>query len=167
MKHERRKCMTWALALACSVAVVATRANGILPASDLHRESLAAERGCIPLLLEFTSTSCSYCHLLETEVLNPTLLNQDYESRVLMRKLMIDNTARLTDFDGTAQVSAEQLASRYKVYVTPTLLFVDSRGREIAERLVGVTTLEFYGGYLDMALDASREALRTQRRCDN
>jgi thioredoxin-related protein len=159
--------MTWALALACSLVVVATRANGVLPARDLHRDGLAAERGCMPLLLEFASTSCSYCHLLETEVLNPTLLNHNYESRVLMRKLMIDNTARLTDFDGIVQVSAEQLASRYKVYVTPTLIFVDSRGREIAERLAGVTTLEFYGGYLDMALDAAREALRAQRRCEN
>ena len=100
-------------------------------------------------------------------MLNPTLLNRDYERRVLMRKLMIDSATRLTDFDGATEVSAQQLASRYKVYVTPTLLFVDSRGQEIAERMVGVTTLEFYGGYLDMALDASRETLRAQRRCED
>jgi thioredoxin-related protein len=159
--------MTWALAGACIVSVTATRANGILPASNLHRESLEAERGCKPLLLEFAAISCSYCHLLEAEVLNPTLLNRDYDRRVLMRKLMVDNATRLTDFDGTGQVSAEQLASRYKVYVTPTLLFVDSRGREIAERMVGVTPLEFYGGYLDMALDASVDTLRAQRRCED
>jgi hypothetical protein len=28
-----------------------------------------------------------------------------------------------------------------------------------------VTTLELYGGYLDMALDASREKLRAGQRC--
>lgn len=166
MRYERRKRMRWALAVSC-VFAAAAQANGILPASNLHLESLEAGRGCKPLLLEFAAISCSYCHLLETEVLNPTLLNHDYGRRVLMRKLTIDSAAPLTDFDGAGQVSAEQLASRYKIHMTPTLVFVDSRGREIAERMVGVTTLEFYGGYLDMALDAAREALRTQQHCEN
>ncbi len=166
MKYERRKWTTWALAGVCIVMAAATRADGILPASDLHQEGLEAARGCKPLLLEFASSSCSYCHLLEAEVLNPTLLNRGYDGRVVMRKLMIDSNARLTDFDGTSEVNAEQLASRYKVYVTPTLLFVDSHGREIAERMVGVTTLEFYGGYLDIALDASRDTLHAQQQCE-
>ena len=166
MKYKRRKWITWALAGACIATAAAAPADGILPASDLHREGLEATRGCKPLLLEFSSSSCSYCHLLEAEVLNPTLLNRDYDHRVVMRKLMIDSAARLTDFDGAGQVSAEQLASRYKVYVTPTLLFVDAHGREIAERMVGVTTLEFYGGYLDVALDASRDMLHARRQCE-
>jgi thioredoxin-related protein len=167
VKYERRKWTTWTLVAAGVVTAAGTRGHGVLPASDLHLESLEAERNCKPLLLEFASSSCSYCHLLEAEVLNPTLLNRDYDRRVLMRKLVIDNAARLTDFDGSGQVSAQQLASRYKVNVTPTLLFVDSRGREVAERMVGVTTLEFYGGYLDIALDFSRDTLRAQRRCEN
>ena len=49
--------------------------------------------------------------------------------------------------------------------MTPTLLFVDSQGRELAERMVGVTTLEFYGGYLDQAIDASSDKLRELGRC--
>lgn len=165
MKHERRKWMTGSLTLACLLVVTTTLANGILPTRDLHRDGLTAEQDCKPLLLEFASTSCSFCHLLETEILNPTLLNQDYKHRVLMRKLTIDTESPLTDFDGTGVVSARELASRYQVSVTPTLLFVDSHGRELAERMVGVTTLELYGGYLDMALDASRETLRTGQHC--
>jgi hypothetical protein len=31
--------------------------------------------------------------------------------------------------------------------------------------MVGVMTLEFYGGYLDQALDTSREKLRELERC--
>jgi thioredoxin-related protein len=166
VKYERRKWMTGTLVAACLIAA-ATRAGGVVPAKDLQRESVEAERNCKPLLLEFASTSCSYCSLLEAEVLNPTLLNRDYDRRVLMRKLIIDNAARLTDFDGTGQVNAQQLARRYKVTVTPSLLFVDSRGQELAERMVGVTTLELYGGYLDIALDVSRERLRARERCED
>jgi thioredoxin-related protein len=157
--------MAGSLTLACLLVAAVARADGILPTRDLHRDGLTAERDCKPLLLEFASTGCSFCHLLETEILNPTLLNQDYNHRVLMRKLTIDTATPLTDFDGAGVVSGRQLAGRYQVAVTPTLLFVDSQGRELAERMVGVTTLELYGGYLDMALDASREKLRAGQRC--
>ena len=82
-----------------------------------------------------------------------------------MRKLVIDRSGKLRDFNASA-VNAAELASRYKVFVTPTLLFVDSQGNELAERMVGVMTLEFYGGYLDQAIDASSDKLRELERCE-
>lgn len=148
------------LAMAC-----AARVPAVPLAEDLHADGREAERDCKPLLLEFSDTGCSYCRLLEEEVLDPTLLNRDYDRRVLMRKLLIDRHATLKDFDGRTRVDAGQLARRYKVRVTPTLLFVDARGQELAERMVGVTTLDMYGGYLDIALDTARNALRERRHC--
>ena len=58
-----------------------------------------------------------------------------------------------------------RIAGRYKVHVTPTVLFVDSHGEEIAKRLVGVASLDFYGGYLDAALVQSRNRLHELGRC--
>lgn len=134
-------------------------------AKDLRTDGQLAVADCKPLLLEFSAVSCDYCRLLETEVLNPTLLNKDYDSRVLMRKLMIDRPARIKGFDGE-KISAEQLATKYRVHVTPTLLFVDASGSELADRMVGVTTLDFYGGYLDIALDNAQQKLRSRGDCD-
>jgi thioredoxin-related protein len=147
------------------LALAAARSTAVPLAQDLQREGREAELACKPLLLAFSDTGCGYCKLLETEVLDPTLLNRDYDRRVLMRKLLLDRHARLRDFGGNSRLSAQQLAQRYRVRVTPTLLFVDARGEELAERMVGVTTLEMYGGYLDMALDASRDKLRARGRC--
>jgi thioredoxin-related protein len=147
------------------LAAAIPRVMAVPLAKDLHSDGLQAQHDCKPLLLEFSDAGCSYCHLLETEVLNPTLLNRDYDRRVLMRKLLIDSPANLKDFDGLTRLSARQLAQRYKVRVTPTLLFVDASGEELTERMVGVTTLEMYGGYLDRSLDASREKLRERPRC--
>lgn len=165
MTHNRRK---WHAALLTTLlsylAVSSLQAASVPLASDLHRDGRQAEQGCIPLLLEFAAIECGYCTLLEEEVLNPTLLNRDYDRRVLMRKLLIDQSRKLRDFDETP-VSAAELANRYRVFVTPTLLFVDSQGRELTERMVGVTTLEFYGGYLDQAMDASSDRLRKLGRC--
>lgn len=134
-------------------------------ARNLQAAGQQAVSDCKPLLLEFSAVACDYCRLLEVEILNPTLLNSDYDHRVLMRKLLIDQSDRLTGFDGET-VSAEELAAKYRVYVTPTLLFVDAEGRELADRMVGVTTLDFYGGYLDIALDNAQRKLRSRGDCD-
>jgi hypothetical protein len=134
-------------------------------ARNLEAAGQLAVSDCKPLLLEFSALACEYCRLLEVEILNPTLLNRDYDQRVLMRKLLIDRHDRLKGFDGDT-VSAEQLARKYRVFVTPTLLFVDAQGRELADRMVGVTTLDFYGGYLDIALEDAQQKLRTRGDCD-
>lgn len=163
--HSRRKGIAAILAtMLLNIACIRPQVAGVPPAVDLQQEAHQAGQACIPLLLEFAASGCEYCRLLEVEILNPTLLNDDYDRRVLMRKLVIDRSGKLRDFNGAA-VSAGELASRYRIFVTPTLLFVDSQGRELAERMAGVTTLELYGGYLDQAIDRSREKLRDMGHC--
>jgi len=164
VKYNRRKWVAVGLSITTVVTVTASFAAGIPLARDLMLAGRQAERACVSLLLEFAADDCDYCTLLEVEVLNPTLLNRDYDQRVLMRKLVLDRGIKLRDFSGKS-ITASDLASQYKVFVTPTLLFVDGKGRELAERMVGVTTLEFYGGYLDQALDTAQEKLRVQTGC--
>lgn len=146
------------------LSVAGPFAAGIPLARDLTLAGSQAGHACVPLLLEFAADDCEYCTLLEEDVLNPTLLDRDYERRVLMRKLVLDRNIKLYDFTGKL-VYASDLASQYRVFVTPTLLFVDSQGRELTERMVGVTTLDFYGGYLDQALDSSKMRLQELELC--
>lgn len=164
MKDSRCKWVLPVVVAALAGIGNANPVNHVPPASDLGNEAGQAEGACIPLLLEFAADSCEYCVLLEEEVLKPMLRNRDYEQRVLVRKVALDRAAKLRDFDGQ-KVSAAELAERYRISVTPTLIFVDRRGEELAERMVGVTTLDFYGGYLDQALDSASETLRERRRC--
>ena len=164
MKCSRCKWVLFVVAVALTTVGNTSPLNGMPLASDLQNEAAQAQAACIPVLLEFAVDSCEYCVLLEEEVLRPMLRNRAYDQRVLVRKVALDGAARLRDFDGQS-VSAAGLAERYRVTVTPTLIFVGNRGEELAERMVGVTTLEFYGGYLDQALDAARDRLREQTDC--
>jgi len=164
VKHSRCKWVAAGLTVILAVTAAGSFAAGVPLARDLALAGRQAGRACVPLLLEFAADDCDYCTLLEEEVLNPTLLNRDYEQRVLMRKLVLDRGIKLRDFAGKS-INASDLANQYRVFVTPTLLFVDSKGRELAERMIGVTTLEFYGGYLDQALDVAQEKLRKQTEC--
>ena len=164
MKYSRCKWVLLLLAAALASSANAGPQKGVPLARDLGSAAAQAEAACIPLLMEFAADHCEYCVLLEEEVLKPMLLDRDYDQRVLVRKLSIDQTARLGDFDGH-RVTAAQLAERYRISVTPTLIFVDRRGDELTERMVGVTTLEFYAGYLDRALDSASETLLERQRC--
>ena len=155
----------WPGIAAAIFLLVATGTRADVPlAQDLREAGRRAEQRCAPLLLEFAAEHCEYCTLLEREILNPTLLDQDYGQRVLMRKLLVGDATRLRDFDNQT-TDADSLAGRYRVWVTPTVLFLDSHGEEIAERLVGVSSLDFYGGYLDAALNRARKRLQELGRC--
>ncbi len=126
---------------------------------DLSREASHISSQGLPLLIEFSAEDCPYCHLLEEEFLKPMLRSGDYTDRVIIRKVDIGSDIPLTDFDG-APVTGRELARRYGVKVTPTVLLLDAEGRELSARLIGVTTPDFFGGYLDAAIDESRRLLR-------
>ena len=64
----------------------------------------------------------------------------------------------LVDFDGRS-MSTSEFASRYGVSLTPTLLFLNSEGEEMSEKLVGIWSEDFYGGFIDNRIDEARERL--------
>ena len=51
------------------------------------------------------------------------------------------------------------LAARYAVSLSPTVLLVDASGKVIAGPLVGLMTVDFYGAYLENALEQAARTL--------
>lgn len=128
---------------------------------DLHADGQVAAARTLPILLSFSTRDCGYCQLLEEDFLKPMLLSGLYENKILIRKVLIDEGQTLVDFDGRA-VDADRMASRYRVHAVPTVVFVDAHGHELAERMVGINTVEFYGGYLDQNIDTALTQVRQQ-----
>ena len=120
------------------------------------RQALARQ---LPILLTFSADDCSYCELLEEDFLQPMLLSGEYEDSVIIRKLILDNGSSVTDFSGQP-TAVTRLSDHYRVFVTPTILFVDSNGRELAERVVGINTPELFGGYLDACVETALASIR-------
>lgn len=143
-----------------SLAITALRADVEVPvASDLYADGRLAHEKQLPILLSFSAGSCHYCDLLEEEFLRPMLLSHEYDDRILIRKLVLDNGSRVIDFTGQ-KIDATRLSDRYRITVTPTMLFVDENGTELAERMVGINTPEMFGGYLDNCIDTAWLMLR-------
>lgn len=142
------------------MVTTALRAETDVPiARNLQADGQLAHNRQLPILLAFSAIECSYCELLEEEFLQPMLLGGEYRDKIMIRKLVLDNGSRLADFSGKP-VDATLLSDRYRVYVTPTILFVDENGTELAERMVGINTPELFGGYLDDCIETARLMIR-------
>ena len=127
-------------------------------ATDLAADgAMGRDRGLV-ILLMLSQEHCGWCDLLKREQLLPMLKSGRYEERVLIRELRIDPGDQVQDFAGQP-LGGARFASRYGVYVAPTLLFLGPDGRELSRRIVGINTPELFGWYLDQAIDEARQAL--------
>lgn len=131
-----------------------------VPVSDsLYADAAQAGRDKLPIMLVFTGVVCSYCDELEEEIIQPMLRGGEYTDTVIIRKLVVDNGSRVTDFSGQ-RIDTADLAHEYGVFVTPTILFVDPDGYQLAERMVGINTVEMFGWYLDQCIESALLRLR-------
>jgi len=125
---------------------------------DLAAEAVLAAKEHVPLLLVFTQDYCDYCDQLDREVLNPYYSTGAFNGKAIVRRFMIDSYATVTDFDGK-RLEASTLMSKFKVYATPALLFVDAHGHELVQRIVGINSVDFFAAYLEESIAAARVKL--------
>ncbi len=130
----------------------------IVPVADLRQEARIAKAGKLVLMLEFSSEFCGFCRRLEELFLVPMQRNADYDDKILIRMVSLDSYETLVDFNGLS-MSTSEFASRYQVSLTPTLLFLDGDGVELSEKLVGIWSEDFYGGFIDSRIDEARKKL--------
>lgn len=126
---------------------------------DLRAELAAAGRAHLPLLVLFSADYCRYCTVVKNDFLKPMMYSGDYEGKVLFRMVTLRAGRELVDVDGR-RIDAREFADRYEVRVTPTLVFIDAQGRQVAEKMVGLTTPDFFGGYLDDAITTAHHRVR-------
>jgi thioredoxin-related protein len=122
----------------------------------LDRDAEQARATGKPILLYISTTDCGFCRRLQRDVLDTVANNDEYSEKVLLRKLVWDSALPVNDFQGRAQLPAD-LIHQLNVDVTPTLLFLDDHGQEVAERLVGYQNADFYWYYLDNNIEQARQ----------
>ena len=127
---------------------------------DLAAFGRMARRRGLPIVLLVSRSDCSYCVLLKDEVLNPMMKSREYDDLALIGELMLDAAEPLRWFQGEYE-HRDDVASRLDADLTPTLLFLAPDGTELVPRIRGVNTLEFFGFYLDRAIESARARLET------
>ena len=127
--------------------------------TDLQAVAAEARQRQLPILIMFSQNGCGYCVIVEEEFLKPMLRSGDYTDRVMMGMVKFDGVSRVRDFDGE-MISVGDLAVRYGAPVTPTVIFVDPEGKELSAKVIGMTTVHFYGGDLDIGINQSLQKMR-------
>ena len=128
-------------------------------ANDLAADGAIAKERKIPILLFFNRVGCPYCERALREFLLPMERNAANASRVMFRQVETDRMTKMVDFKGEP-VRHRQFATRYKIKLTPTIWIVDGDGNSLADPMVGLTTPDYYGYYLDRAIDEAGKKLK-------
>jgi thioredoxin-related protein len=146
--------------LACAATASCAQGKGQLPRADdfatLGKEARARRA---PIMIAFIQESCIYCTIAKRDYLVPMHLDPKLRDQVIIREVDIDRRAKLRDFNGNA-VSPKVFSQHYRVKRVPTIVVVDDRGEPLSPPVVGLLSEDFYGFYLQEAVDAGLTKLR-------
>ena len=144
-------------ALLLGAARPARTAPATLPSARSLRDELAlALKGGRPLVVLVSLGGCPFCRVARERYLSPLREQQGLPVVQVDMRSAVD----LQDFDGAAH-SHNTLVRVWNVAVAPTVLFFGRGGLEVAPRLVGGGSPDFYGAYLDERLAKAQAALKT------
>lgn len=160
MSQVGRRQFTAALAAGLAVPQLALAKDTALPVPA----SLPAAAGIAalknePLVLLVSLPGCPFCELVRRNYLLP---GQRDGSLHAWQLNISDRATPLTGFDGQVTTAAAQVAA-WKAGFTPTVLFLGPAGQDLAERLVGLASTDFYGAYLEERLAQARKAVLALR----
>jgi thioredoxin-related protein len=131
----------------------------ILPIpSSLRAAAQMAHARREPMIVLVTLKGCAFCDVVRTHYLGPMFKKGEVFA---VQVNMLDRKTTLQDLQGNSTTPYDQ-ARAWKARVAPTLLFLDIDGKELAERLEGMTAADFYGAYLDERIQTARQKIRSR-----
>lgn len=130
-RHFVQGCFLWI------VSSLAIAASAELPrAENLQTDAQQAVNDKKPIVLFFTLPNCSYCRIVRYDYFLPMLKQRAVIDQPIIREISVTGQNRVTLFDGQ-RVSEAELAERYKVQMTPTVLFVNHEGDVVGNSILG------------------------------
>ena len=154
----RRRFQIWlgtSLAGFLSLNAISGPVIDIPEAKSLQTEISTALKAGYPLLVFVSLDNCPFCKIAKNNYLIP-LMN---EQPISLVQINFRYTSPVVDWQGKTR-SQDQLIRAWNVKVAPTVLFLGKDGREIAPRLVGGSTSDFYGAYLQERVEQAIKALK-------
>jgi thioredoxin-related protein len=147
----------WIICLSFLVTPCVYAISLLEPVDDLSRiaeESRESKRVVIVLV---TQPDCSFCEYVKSHHIEPMLRNGTLENTAVVRELDLAGIS-FTDFSGNS-ISPGQFALRYDAEFSPTLLFFSANGDQLHEPIIGVGSRDYYGYYLEKAIEKSAKLL--------
>ncbi len=150
----RRNCLALALLWGCVRIANATPVS--LPSAKSLRDELTlALRNGHPLVVMVSLDGCPYCKLVRESYLSPLLREQGFP----VVQVDLQSSVALQNFKGETQTH-DALIHSWNIRSAPVVLFFGRDAAEVAPRLEGVSSPDYYGAFLDQRLEQAQAALK-------
>lgn len=145
------------LTLLCGIESPVGAAQAALPAAKSLPDELAlALKGGGPLVVMVSLDGCPFCKTVRENYLSPLRAQEG----LIVVQVDMRSAAPVVAFNAAA-LTHDRLTRAWAITMAPTLLFFGPSGVEVAPRLVGVSSQDYYGAFLDDRLAQARSALTT------
>ncbi len=152
---NRRSCLSAVLMLGVA-RIIHAAPDASLPIAKSLREELAlALKGGNPLLVMVSLDACPFCKVARESYLSPMRAEQGLS----IVQVNMHHAETVKDFKGVV-LTQDELVHLWKVTLAPTVLFFGRDGAEVAPRLVGIGSPDFYGNKLDQRMEQARAAIK-------
>jgi thioredoxin-related protein len=152
---QRRRALIWLGGAAVPGVSQAQPKETFLPTpASLREAALAAQSKGEPLVLLVSLPGCVWCELLRRNYLAPMRQEGVHAFQITVN----DRKQSVANFQGQASTGAD-IASAYAAKFTPTLMFLNAQGQEIAKRIQGVASVDLIGGLIDERLATARQTV--------
>lgn len=143
-RRDFQHCVTATLCGLLPFTALAESLREIPAAKSLQLEIATALKMSSPLVVFVSLDNCPFCKIARNNYLIP-LMSEQF---VPIVQVSFRHATSVVDWHGKT-TTQDQLIRAWGVKVAPTVLFLGKEGREVAPRLVGGSTSDFYGAYLE------------------
>lgn len=138
------------------LSTTAAAQSAFTTVKDMGKLKQQAAQADLPIVLLFTAEDCTYCDAMREQYLIPMSHTAKYAELALFRQLYVESFSFLRNEDGEL-VGGDQISLRYGVDITPTVLFINAQGDEVAERIIGLSGAHYFQKTLEQHIQqASR-----------
>lgn len=137
---------------------VSTMAAGPeLPTSkSLQNDISTALKTSKPLIVLVSLDNCPFCKIARENYLLPLMREQS----LAVVQVNLGHSTSIVDPLGKRTTQSD-LVKAWAIKATPTVMFLGKNGQEVAPRLVGGSTSDFYGAYLQDRVDQAIKMMQS------
>ena len=148
------------LAVGLLLVIGTAKATSVLDKiDDFSTVSELSKNNNIPIVLLVEQSGCRYCEIVSEEFLHPLKNSIRFKDKAIFRRISLDSGETITGMN-KADITTDAFCEAYDAKFTPTVLFLDSNGNTLAQKILGMSSRDYYGYELERSILKAYDSLR-------
>ncbi len=143
------------------VFMSARASSALLKIDDFSTLSELSKSSKLPIVLLVEQTGCHYCDIVSEEFLNPLQNSERFRDKAIFRRISLDFGETITGLN-KIDITTDAFCEDYGASFTPTVLFLDGNGNSLTDKILGMSSRDYYGYDLENSIHKAYNTLRTQ-----